>query len=278
EGEIYSMYTVIQPDMGLESLIQFSGTRDNHVQWIQLLNALDHQPDLPGWPLITPIKVQMLKCQKCSLEFSSPINYRRHVRIHRRSWKVNKEFHNLRGLLAEFWDKCSLEERKQVISFDDVVLKRTPGSSIINALASMLTEPGIWAFPQVYMKAGSKLMDIIQSSIPITSIVSQDLFSILDDASEGTFLCGGAAEFVQNYIFDGEAANSLELKNLVASTCFLFELQLVKAWVADKDAEALRCEKLLVEEEEAARKRQAKLVEKRRQKKIRQKELKVKEQ
>lgn len=29
----------------------------------------------------------------------------------------------------------------------------------------------------------------------------------------------------------------------------------VKAWVADKDAEALRCQKLLVEEEEAAQKR-----------------------
>lgn len=29
----------------------------------------------------------------------------------------------------------------------------------------------------------------------------------------------------------------------------------VKAWVADKDAEALRCQKLLVEEEEAAKKR-----------------------
>ena len=29
----------------------------------------------------------------------------------------------------------------------------------------------------------------------------------------------------------------------------------VKAWLADKDAEALRCQKLLVEEEEAAQKR-----------------------
>lgn len=29
----------------------------------------------------------------------------------------------------------------------------------------------------------------------------------------------------------------------------------VKAWVADKNAEALRCQKLLVEEEEAAKKR-----------------------
>ena len=29
----------------------------------------------------------------------------------------------------------------------------------------------------------------------------------------------------------------------------------IKAWLADKDAEALRCQNLLVEEEEAARRR-----------------------
>ncbi|KAG1359599.1 hypothetical protein COCNU_08G010450 [Cocos nucifera] len=51
----------------------------------------------------------------------------------------------------------------------------------------------------------------------------------------------------------------------------------VKAWLTDKDAEALRCQKLLVEEEEAARKRQADLLERKRMKKLRQKEQKVKD-
>lgn len=36
---------------------------------------------------------------------------------------------------------------------------------------------------------------------------------------------------------------------------FLFFSVQVKAWIAEKDAEALRCQKLLVEEEEAAQRR-----------------------
>ncbi|KAK7317664.1 hypothetical protein RJT34_02089 [Clitoria ternatea] len=52
----------------------------------------------------------------------------------------------------------------------------------------------------------------------------------------------------------------------------------VKAWLADKDAEALKCQKQLVEEEEMARKRQAEILEKKRQKKLRQKEQKAREQ
>lgn len=46
--------------------------------------------DLPGWPLLTPLKVQMQKCEKCSREFFSLINYRRHIRVHRRSLNVDK--------------------------------------------------------------------------------------------------------------------------------------------------------------------------------------------
>ncbi|XP_033517730.1 uncharacterized protein LOC107832086 isoform X2 [Nicotiana tabacum] len=52
----------------------------------------------------------------------------------------------------------------------------------------------------------------------------------------------------------------------------------VKAWVAEKDAEALRCQKLLFEEEEAAQKKQAELLERKKVKKLRQKEQKAKEQ
>ncbi|XP_020548921.1 uncharacterized protein LOC105160463 isoform X2 [Sesamum indicum] len=273
-----SLDTFIRQAIGKEPLLPFSRTADNPVQWIQLLHALD-QPDLPGWPLMTPLKVQMQKCEKCSREFCSPINYRRHIRVHRRSLNVDKESHKNRDLLAAFWDKLSLEQAKDVVSFDDVMLKEIPGSSLARALASSLRKPGVWTLPQAYVKAGSTLLDIIQAKSSRLPISSQELFSILDDASERTFLCAGTTETVQKYIFDGETAkNSLELKNLVASTSFLFEQQLVKAWVADKDAEALRCQKLLVEEEEAAQKRQALLLERKKQKKLRQKEQKVKEQ
>jgi len=46
--------------------------------------------DLPGWPLLSPPKVQLQKCDKCSLEFCSTISYRRHTRVHRRSLNIIK--------------------------------------------------------------------------------------------------------------------------------------------------------------------------------------------
>ena len=74
--------------------------------------------------------------------------------------------------------------------------------------------------------------DIIQVKPSRLPISSQELFSILDDASESTFLCAGTAESMQKYVFDGETAkNILELKNLVAFTSFLFEQQLVLALI-----------------------------------------------
>ncbi|KAG6391971.1 hypothetical protein SASPL_149735 [Salvia splendens] len=273
-----SLGTFIRQATGKEPLLPFPRTVDGPVQWIQLLNALD-QPDFSGWLLLTPVKVQMQKCEKCYREFCSPINYRRHIRVHRRSLNINKEWHKNRDLLAEFWDELSLQHAKELVSFSDIILKDIPGSSVVKALSSSLRKAGVWTLPQAYVKAGATLLDIIQAKPSRLPISSQELFSTLDDASERTFLCAGTADSVQNYVFDGETAkNSLELKNLVALTSFLFEQLLVKAWVADKDAEALRCQKLLVEEEEAEQKRQAVIVERKKQKKRRQKEQKVREQ
>ncbi|KAF5947317.1 hypothetical protein HYC85_013274 [Camellia sinensis] len=248
-----SLDTFIKQAIGKEPPLSFSRTGDNPVQWIQLLHALDQQ-DLPGWPLLSPLKIQMQKCEKCSREFCSPINYRRHSRL-------------------------SLDEVKEIVSLKDVTLEEVPGSSVIQALTSFIRKPGFCALPQLYVKAGSALLDIIQARPSRLPISSQELFGILDDASERTFLCAGTAESVQRYVFDGEAGKiGLEMKNLVACTSFLIEQKLVRAWFADKDAEALRCQKLLVEEEEAAQKRQAELLERKRQKKLRQKEQKLKEQ
>lgn len=273
-----SLDTFIKQAIGKEPPLSFSRTGDNPVQWIQLLHALDQQ-DLPGWPLLSPLKIQMQKCEKCSREFCSPINYRRHSRVHRRSLNVNKESDKYRDLLGAFWDKLSLDEVKEIVSLKDVTLEEVPGSSVIQALTSFIRKPGFCALPQLYVKAGSALLDIIQARPSRLPISSQELFGILDDASERTFLCAGTAESVQRYVFDGEAGKiGLEMKNLVACTSFLIEQKLVRAWFADKDAEALRCQKLLVEEEEAAQKRQAELLERKRQKKLRQKEQKLKEQ
>lgn len=259
-------------------LYSYTGSADSPVQWIQLLHALDQQ-DHPGWPLLSPLKVQMQKCTKCSQEFCSPINYQRHIRAHRRPLKLEKESGIDRELLGAFWDKLSLDEAKEILSFKDAILEDVSGPSILRALTSFIRKASFSPLPQVCVKAGSALLDIIQSRPSRFPIDANELFHILDDASERTFLTVGTAQSVKKYIFDGEAAKTcLEMKNLIACTSFLVEQKLVQAWVADKDAEALRCQKLLVEEEEAAQRRKAELLERKRQRKLRQKEQRAKDQ
>ena len=77
------------------------------------------------------------------------------------------------------------------------------------------------------------LQDIIQGSPSWLSITSQELFSILDNASERTFLCAGTAESLQNYVFDGDAEKiGLQTENLIACTSFLVERKLVFSYVS----------------------------------------------
>ncbi|GMH19648.1 hypothetical protein Nepgr_021489 [Nepenthes gracilis] len=274
-----SVDTFIRQAIGKEPLLSFSRAGDSPVQWIQLLHALDQQ-EIPGWPLLSPVKVQMQKCDKCSREFCSTINYRRHIRLHRRSLNLDKDSTTKnRDYLQAFWDMLSIDEAMEILSFKDVTLEDVTGSSIIKALSSSIRKPGFSSLPHAYVRAGSALMDIVQGKPSGFFFTAQELFSILDDASEKTFLCAGTAESVQKFVFNGEAGKiGLEMRNLVACTSFLIEQKLVKAWLADKDAKALRCQKLLVEEEEAAQKRQAAILERKRQKKLRQKEQKMKEQ
>eukprot|EP01018_Ginkgo_biloba_P033295 Gb_23986 [translate_table: standard] len=239
-----------------------------------------HAADLPGWPLLSPSKVQMLKCEKCSREFCSPVNHRRHIRLHRRPLNVEKDdLCKKRAHLAEFWDKLSVDEARQIVSFKNIMLEEVPGASIVKAMTSFIRKPGLPSLPQFYIKAGAALLDVVQTKSSRFPLPSKDLFSILDDASEKTFLCAGTAVSVQKFVFAGEAGKvGLEVRNLVASMGFLVEQKLIKAWLVDKDAEALRCQKLLVEEEEAAEKKRVELLERKRRKKLRQKELKEKEQ
>ncbi|KAI3808803.1 hypothetical protein L1987_24764 [Smallanthus sonchifolius] len=272
-----SLDTFIRQAVGKEPLFSFSRTGESPTQWIQLLHTFD-QKDLPGWSLLAPMKVQMQKCDKCAREFCSTINYRRHIRVHRRSMNVHKEPQKYKDMLRAFWDKLDYDKAKEIMSFKDVNLEEVPGSSIVKNIAANLRKQNFLSLPQVYVKAGSALVDIIQGR-PSRLIFSQELFSVLDDASERTFLCAGTAESLKKYVFDGEAGKiGLETKNLIACTSFLVEQKLVNAWLADKDAEALRCQKLLVEEEEAAQKRQAELLERKRLRKIRQKEQRARDQ
>ncbi|KAL3653535.1 hypothetical protein CASFOL_003216 [Castilleja foliolosa] len=272
-----SLDTSIRQAVVKDRNLLFTTTPDNPFQWLQAFNVNDH-PDLSSWPLLTPVKAQMLKCNKCSQEFCSSINYRRHSRVHSKSLNGNKEFKKHRDLLAAFWDKISLEQANEIISFDVVMLKEIRGSVLIRTLASSLKKTRIWTLPRIHVMAGNTLLDIIQANHSRLPISSRELFSILDEASERTFFCGGTAESVLKHVFDCETdKNCLELNNIIACASFVFEQQLVKVWNANKEAEALRFQKLLVEEEEAAKERQALLLEKNKQKKLRKKQ-KVKEQ
>lgn len=266
--------TYITQAIGKEPLLSFTKANDAPVQLFQLLQSLDQ-----GWPLISPMKVQLQKCDKCSREFCSTINYRRHMRLHRRNLNLNKDSTKRnRSLLQAFWDKLSVEEAMEIMSFKDVSLEGVPGSSIVKALTLFVRKPGFTPLPQGYLKAGYSLLDIVQARPSRFPISSQELFNVFDEASEDTFLCAGAADSLHKYVFDGEAGKiGLEMRNVVACTSFLAEQKLVKACLADKDAEALRYQKLLMEEEEAAQNRQAALLEKKRQKKLRQKEQRAKE-
>nr|GMC48035.1 uncharacterized protein LOC109146521 [Ipomoea batatas] len=157
----------------------------------------------------------MQKCVKCFWEFCSPVNSRRHVRLHRRSLHFDKESRKYRGLLGAFWDKLTLEEVKKVASLNDVSLKEIIGTSLVNGLSMSICKAMVWTIPSAYVKAGSALLETIQKRC--------------------------------KNVFDGEVAKvGLDMKNLLACTCFLLGQKLVKAWLVDKDAEALRCQKLLV--------------------------------
>ncbi|KAF8114044.1 hypothetical protein N665_0043s0112 [Sinapis alba] len=269
-----SLDMLIRRAVGKDPFLSFHRPENSPVQLFQLLHTLER----PGWPLLTPLKIQLHKCEKCNREFCSPVNFRRHKRMHRRSTMPEKYSGKERDALGDFWDKLSVVDAKEILSLKSRMLENVRGESVESGLISLIGNPGYTALPQYYLRAGSDLLDIIQGRPLRFPVSSNQLFSILDDASEKTFMSNEAAP-MQKYIFDGEnGKNVLEAKNVVACASFLLEQQLIKAWLADKDMEALRCQNLLVEEEEAAQKRQAELLERKKRKKLRQKEQRVKDQ
>ncbi|TVU10587.1 hypothetical protein EJB05_44129 [Eragrostis curvula] len=189
------------------------------------------------------------------------------------------DFPKNRDHIAAFWDKLTVDEAKTILSSLDVAIEGVAGSSILTALTAWMCKPGYASLPVAYARAGSELLDLIQTKASLQlHVSSNELFSVLDEASENTFLCTNTTAYIQKFLFEGEADKvATELKNVVACASYMLEKKLVEAWSADKAAEALRCQKLLVEEEEAAQKRQAELMERKRMKKLRQKEQKSKD-
>jgi hypothetical protein len=67
------------------------------------------------------------------------------------------------------------------------------------------------------------LQDILQSKPSSLPIPSRELFSILDDASERTFLLGTAVSMQKHVFHGGSGKIGLQPKNIVACISFLLE-------------------------------------------------------
>lgn len=74
------------------------------------------------------------------------------------------------------------------------------------------------------------LQDLIQTRASIQlHVSSNELFSVLDEASERTFLCTNTAACIQKFLFDGDADKiATELKNVVACASYMLEQKLVR--------------------------------------------------
>lgn len=60
------------------------------------------------------------------------------------------------------------------------------------------------------------------------NLSSNELFSVLDEASENTFLSTNATANMQKFLFDGDADKvATELKNVVSCASYMLEKKLV---------------------------------------------------
>eukprot|EP00250_Pteridium_aquilinum_P021818 c25235_g1_i1 orf=658-3729(-) len=235
--------------------------------------------DVPIWPLIPFSKVQLFKCEKCCMEFCSPMNHRRHLRmIHRRPLHTEKEdLKSQRQQLATFWDNLSPEEAYEIVAIKNLAVEDLTGERVVRALTQLLQQSSLFSLPHTYVKAGAMLLELVQKRSSRLLSTSSELFKILDGSSEKTFPSFGL-NAMQRYIFEGEAGKvGVEAKNLVSSLGFLVEHNLVKAFIKDKDEEAWRCQTALVEEEEASQRKRAQIQARKQSKKGRQKDSKDKE-
>ncbi|PNX91913.1 C2H2-like zinc finger protein [Trifolium pratense] len=155
--------TIIRQAIGKDSLLYIPRANENPGQLIQLLSAFDQlgvtnvYSEYPGWPLLYPLKAPSDKCEKCSQEFCSTINYRRHLPVHHRFKKLDKpsilhdtvytfqDTSKTRDLLGAYWDKLSVEEAKEVLSFENVMLEVKSCCSYMNKRADLQIQHGIRA-------------------------------------------------------------------------------------------------------------------------------------
>ncbi|CAI6008463.1 unnamed protein product, partial [Closterium sp. NIES-65] len=237
-------------------------------------------------------------CDKCSLRFFSPLNHRRHIRVHRKMLRTDKvDLRGIRGDLALFLNKLGMPAVLDHISLQALSVE---GIQLVDRLSSLVDNH---RFPFVspiapplppYLKLGPDLVAVVLNKQLLSE---EDLFAMLDAASESTFLHGGTSPAVHRFVFQPTATPSsssgggggggvggagggssgrirvmrLHDKDLVAALAFLLEQKLVDAYMAAREAAALKQQHLLVEEEAAAMHKRALLRQRRRKKRQRQK-------
>ncbi|KAG0447176.1 hypothetical protein HPP92_028444 [Vanilla planifolia] len=96
---------------------------------------------------------------------------------------------------ANFWDKLSVMQKSGVLK--GVNLEELSGSSVIKALTTWKRRPAILTFCHICMSGWTDYWTLFKHLLRI-SVTPHELFSVLDDASENTFLCAGTALSVQN--------------------------------------------------------------------------------
>ncbi|KAL0738977.1 hypothetical protein Bca4012_015187 [Brassica carinata] len=172
DGNDSSLDMLIRRAVGKDPFLSFPRPDNNPVQLFQLLNNLER----PGWPLLTPLKIQLHKCEKCSREFCSPVNHRRHSRMHRRPRKPEKDSSKERDALGEFWNKLSVVDAKEILSFKGMMLEDVAGESVESGLMIKII---LNAQPHADIVIHAPvLQDIIQARTPRTLLCMYPLHVI----------------------------------------------------------------------------------------------------
>ncbi|CAI7797035.1 unnamed protein product [Closterium sp. NIES-54] len=181
-------------------------------------------------------------CDKCSLRFFSPLNHRRHIRVHRKMLRTEKvDLRGIRGDLALFLNKRPANVPTWIPDSHSSKLPLRLSPSLLAHRPLPLLSPPFPHFSQAVVLNKQLLSE-------------EDLFAMLDAASENTFLHGGTSPAVHRFVFQPTATASssggggggvggagggssgrikvmrLHDKDLVAALAFLLEQKLVSVY------------------------------------------------
>eukprot|EP00850_Spirogloea_muscicola_P014708 SM000107S14074 [mRNA] locus=s107:453402:457293:+ [translate_table: standard] len=242
--------------------------------------------------------------------FCAPLNWRRHGRLHLKSHGDREDFRKDRPEIAAFLRRATPAQSAELLHLADTSIQGIKGGRVMAQVRLLLEvrdscdSTGEARGPLAdHLRAGAALVEVVDAGWAgagsgAASIQEEGgtkgaakgwqqwrsgsmldaggLLAALDCASEGTFLqCGTAAQALQRGIFAGPPGTppfGMDERNVVATLAFFLEHRLVQVWMGAREAEALRRQEALVEEEEAAQKKQSKQVQRKRSRRLRLKE------